>query len=163
MNSASLRANVTEILHSQIKYLICLPPMLPKTVMLDLPEDQHRVVNTIIQNLGPISKKKCPYFFITGSEYLLLMKSQWSQFHYLHSFQTYLHRSSNIWRHNVIVVGDLAQLPPVHGEYQICLSFVCWHLFYPFFINQPQRYQANTHVYQMLEEIRFGNISDETW
>src|SRR6185312_15787673 len=99
MNSASLRANVTEILHSQIKYLICLPPMLPKTVMLDLPEDQHRVVNTIIQNLGPISKKKCPYFFITGSEYLLLMKSQWSQFHYLHSFQTYLHRSSNIWRH----------------------------------------------------------------
>jgi len=41
--------------------------MLPKTVMLDLPEDQHQVVNTIIQNLGPISKKKYPYFFITGS------------------------------------------------------------------------------------------------
>ena len=46
--------------------------MLPKTVMLDLPEDQHRVVNTIIQNLGPILKKKYPYFFITGSEILII-------------------------------------------------------------------------------------------
>jgi len=35
--------------------------------MLDLPEDQYRVVNTIIQNLGPISKKKYPYFFIKES------------------------------------------------------------------------------------------------
>ena len=59
--------NITEILNAQIESLIHLPPMLPKTFMLDLPEDQYRVVNTIIQNLGPVSKNKYPYFFITGS------------------------------------------------------------------------------------------------
>ena len=62
---------------------------------------------------------------------------------------------------NVIIVGDLAQLPPVRGEYVFRSSV--WHLFYPFFLNQPHRHQANTHFYQMLEEIRFSNISDETW
>ena len=41
--------------------------MLPKTILLDLAEDQYSVINTIIQNLGPILKKEYPYFFITGS------------------------------------------------------------------------------------------------
>jgi len=54
--------NITEILNAQIESLIHLPPTLPKTFMLDLPEDQYRVVNTIIQNLGPVSKNKHPFF-----------------------------------------------------------------------------------------------------
>ena len=58
---------------------------------------------------------------------------------------------------NVIVVGDLVQLLPVRGEYVFYSSV--WHLFCPFFLNQPHRHQANTHFYQMLEEIRFR----ETW
>ena len=65
--SLIMSPNITEILNIQLESLIRLPTMLPKTVMLDLPEDQYQVVNAIIENLGPISKKKYPYFFITGS------------------------------------------------------------------------------------------------
>ena len=137
--------------------------MLPKTVMLDLPEDQHRVINYHSKSWSNI-KKEISLLFYNG----FWNTYYWWNFNGL-SFTIYIHFKliciypQTFGDINVIVVGDLAQLPPVHGEYQICLSFVCWHLFYPFFINQPQRYQANTHVYQMLEEIRFGNISDETW
>jgi len=63
--SLIMSPNITEILKVQINSLIHLPPTLPKTIMLDLPEDQYRVINSIIQNLGPVSNKKYPYFFIT--------------------------------------------------------------------------------------------------
>jgi len=53
---------IAEIMDTQIKFLIHLPPILPKTIMLDLLEDQCQVINTIIQNLGPISKNKYPFF-----------------------------------------------------------------------------------------------------
>jgi len=228
---------VAEILDAQIKSLIHLPPILTKTIMLDLPEDQYQVVNTIIQNLGPISKKKYPYFFITGSagtgksyianiiaNYLTQTKKanclllaptgvaalnvggstihsalrihqteagyqtlafydkefsnqlakvdtliideismvSASLFTFVSNLFASLHNNALAFGGiNVIVVGDLAQLPPVHGQYVFHSSI--WHLFYPFFLRQPQRHQTNSHFYQMLEEIRFGNISNETW
>jgi len=62
---------------------------------------------------------------------------------------------------NIIIIGDLAQLPPVCGQPVFYASI--WHLFYPLFLKQPQYHQSNNKFYQMLEEIRMGNISDYTW
>jgi ATP-dependent DNA helicase PIF1 len=62
---------------------------------------------------------------------------------------------------SVIAVGDLAQLPPVRGEYVFYSSI--WKLFYPLFLHKPRRHQEDEEFYQMLEEIRFGTISDATW
>ncbi|CAB4433506.1 unnamed protein product [Rhizophagus irregularis] len=61
----------------------------------------------------------------------------------------------------VIVVGDLAQLPPVRGEFVFYSSI--WQLFYPLFLYKSQRHQDDEELYQMLEEIRFNTISDTTW
>ena len=62
---------------------------------------------------------------------------------------------------SVIVVGDLAQLPPV-GATQVFHSVV-WHLFFPLFLRQPRRQQSDIIFYQILEEIRLGNISQSSW
>jgi len=56
---------------------------------------------------------------------------------------------------NVIVVGDLAQLPPVRAS-PVFYSSV-WHLFYPLFLQQPKRQLHDKSFYDMLEEIRFGS------
>ncbi|CAB4412311.1 unnamed protein product [Rhizophagus irregularis] len=61
---------------------------------------------------------------------------------------------------NVIVVGDLAQLPPVSG--QQVFRAATWSLFYPLFLRTPQRQNNDNTFYQMLEEIRIDNISTET-
>ena len=50
---------------------------------------------------------------------------------------------------NMIVAGDLAQLPPVGGT-QVFHSTI-WYLFYP-----------DNLFYQILEEIRLGNISQSS-
>src|SRR5438046_6402841 len=55
---------------------------------------------------------------------------------------------------SVIVVGDLAQLPPVRGE-AVFYSSV-WQLFYPLFLHKSQRQHDDEEYCQMLEEIRFG-------
>ena len=54
--------NITEILNVQIESLIHLPPTLPKTIILDLPEDN---TESLIY-YSKLSNKKYPYFFITG-------------------------------------------------------------------------------------------------
>ena len=64
-------------------------------------------------------------------------------------------------RINVIVVGDLAQLPPING--QPVFRAAVWSLFYPLFLRSPQRQNNDTEFYSMLEEVRSGNISEETW
>ena len=38
-----------------------------------------------------------------------------------------------------------------------------WKLFYPLFLYKSQRQLEDNEFYQMLEEIRFGMISDTTW
>ncbi|RGB22356.1 hypothetical protein C1646_730772, partial [Rhizophagus diaphanus] len=62
---------------------------------------------------------------------------------------------------NVIVVGDLAQLPPVTGSPVYKSSE--WKLFYPLFLRQPQRQNQDMPYYNALQEIRFGEISTTTW
>ena len=61
---------------------------------------------------------------------------------------------------NVIVIGDLAQLPPVRAL-SVFYSPI-WHLFYPLFLRQSRRQQEDVEFYNILEEIRFGNISSQT-
>jgi len=46
---------------------------------------------------------------------------------------------------NVIIVGDLAQLPPIRGE-PVFHSPVC--------LTQPQRQQSDENFYKILQEIR---------
>ena len=55
---------------------------------------------------------------------------------------------------NMIVAGDLAQLPPVG---------TIWYLFYPLFLCQPRRQQDDKLLYQIIEEIRLGNIFQSSW
>jgi hypothetical protein len=62
---------------------------------------------------------------------------------------------------NVIVVGDLAQLPPVTGLPVYKSSE--WKLFYPLFLSQPQRQIKDKKYYDALQEIRLGEISSTTW
>lgn len=62
---------------------------------------------------------------------------------------------------NIIVVGDLAQLPPITGS--LIFRSSVWKLFYPLFLRQPHRQQNQTEFYDMLQNIRLGNITDEIW
>jgi PIF1-like helicase len=62
---------------------------------------------------------------------------------------------------NVIVVGDLAQLPPVTGS--LVFKSSIWKLFYPLFLRQPQRQQNQLEFYNMLQDIRLGNLTEEIW
>jgi len=61
----------------------------------------------------------------------------------------------------VIVLGDLFQLPPVSGNYVFESS--AWELFYPLFLRQAKRQADDPQYYSLLEEVRFGNISESTW
>ncbi|GBB87368.1 hypothetical protein RclHR1_13810001 [Rhizophagus clarus] len=62
---------------------------------------------------------------------------------------------------NIIVIGDLAQLPPVTGL-KIYKSSE-WKLFYPLFLTKPQRQNQDQEFYNVLQEIRFGKISPRSW
>jgi len=62
---------------------------------------------------------------------------------------------------NVIVVGDLAQLPPVRGS--PVYKSPEWKLFKPLFLTEPRRHENSSEFYKTLQEIHFGKISDQTW
>src|ERR1044071_3117524 len=62
---------------------------------------------------------------------------------------------------SVVVVGDLLQLPPVTGS--LVLKSSVWKLFYPLFLRKPHRQQEQSEFYDMLQNIRIGNITDDIW
>ena len=62
---------------------------------------------------------------------------------------------------NVIVVRDLAQLPPITGLPVYKSSE--WKLFYLLFLRQSQRQNQDIRYYNILQEIRLDNISLDTW
>src|ERR1044072_8208011 len=62
---------------------------------------------------------------------------------------------------NVIIVGNLAQLPPVTGLPVYKSSE--WKLFYPLFLKQSQRQNQDIKYYNILQKIRLGKISLNTW
>ena len=230
-------SRITDIITTQLNALKKVPPILPQLAILQLPDDQYYVFSTITRNLGPMSKRKYPFFFITGSagtgkSYMVSMLIDWlrksTRLNYLlmaptgiaseniggqtiHSslrlsqsasgfqslaaydkdFKKFLSTIdtliideismvsaslmtfiSNLFAQihnnnlafggiNVIIVGDLAQLPPVKGS-PVFYSSV-WHLFYPLFLRSPKRQEEDDGFYEMLQQIRFGNITEKTW
>jgi len=62
---------------------------------------------------------------------------------------------------NVVVAGDLCQLPPVQGT--AVFHSPIWQLFYPLFLRNSQRQLNDNQYFNLLEEVRLGNISDTSW
>jgi Cdc6-like AAA superfamily ATPase len=62
---------------------------------------------------------------------------------------------------NVLVVGDLAQLPPIKDN-QVFHSPV-WRLFYPLFLTTSHRQGDDQTFFNMLQKVRVGDIDDHTW
>jgi len=234
--SQQLPSNLSHIIQIQMEDLKLLPHIFPETAILELPQDQYRVLSTIRMYLGKNHSVKWPYFFITGSagtrksyiihmiinllrqrrsNYLLLAptgvaaqnidgKTIHSELRIINTqrgFNTRAHTDnelksrlkkidtiiieeismvsaelldfiSNIFVNlhdnaiafggiNVIVVGDLHQLPPVSG--QQVFRAATWSLFYPLFLESFQRQSNDQTFYRILQEVRTGNISTETW
>lgn len=232
-----LPSSVSELISIQLKSLRINPPIFSQYNVLNLPEDQLKVLSTISNTLGPKQQKnKYPYFFVTGSagtgksfiinlitenlkskgsNYLLLAPTgvaattiggetihsalrihetfggfQSLAFHdheffkFLKTIKTLIideismvsdklfsfisdlfsiiqQQTIAFGGLNVIVVGDLAQLPPVTGLPVYKSSE--WKLFYPLFLRQPQRQIQDKEYYNALQEIRLGKISLTTW
>jgi hypothetical protein len=233
---SNITPQIAEILSIQLNALKLEPPIFPQNAMLNLPEEQYILYNTIVSNLGPLHSKKYPFFFITGSggtgkSFITRLIIDWlesqhktylltaptgvaaqnisgstihsalrltqsgsgyqslafydlefkkklqsiqvliideismvsaSLFNFISNLFARIHNSDIAFGGiSVIVVGDLTQLPPVKGE-AVFYSSV-WQLFYPLFLYKSQRHHEDEEFYQMLEEIRFGRISDTTW
>lgn len=62
---------------------------------------------------------------------------------------------------NVILIGDLAQLPPINGH-PVYQSPV-WKVFYPIFLRHSHRQQNDPFFYNILQKIRLGNITPSVW
>ena len=61
----------------------------------------------------------------------------------------------------VVAFGDLLQLPPVVGQ-QVFKSVV-WRLFFPLVLTQSRRQEGDPAFIKVLNEIRVGHISAESW
>src|SRR5581483_8966954 len=61
-----LPSNLSHIIQIQMEDLKLLPHIFPETAILELPQDQYRVLSTIRMYLGKNDGVKWPYFFITG-------------------------------------------------------------------------------------------------
>ena len=59
-----MSSHIQNILQVQLNSLKQVPSILPHTAMLDLPDEQYRVLNTITTSLGPMKLKKWPFFFL---------------------------------------------------------------------------------------------------
>ena len=232
----NITPQIADILTKQLDALKLTPPIFSQNAMLNLPEEQYILYNTIVSNLGPLQSKKYPFFFITGSggtgkSYMTRLIIDWiksqnktyllmaptgvaaqnvsgvtiysalrltqsgsdyqslafhdfefkkrlqaiqiliideismvsaSLFNFISDLFARIHNSDIAFGGiSVIVVGDLAQLPPVRGEFVFYSSV--WQLFYPLFLHKSQRQHDDEEYCQMLEEIRFGMISNTTW
>lgn len=63
----NITPRIADILTKQLDALKLTPSTSPQNAMLNLPEEQYIIYNTIVSNLGPLQSKKYPFFFITGS------------------------------------------------------------------------------------------------
>jgi ATP-dependent DNA helicase PIF1 len=61
----------------------------------------------------------------------------------------------------VLLAGDLAQLPPINAPY--VFKSVSWKLFMPLFLTIPKRQSEDIEFFEILQQIRFNQITDETW
>ena len=60
-----------------------------------------------------------------------------------------------------LAVGDLYQLPPVHGS--AVFHAASWKVFHPLFLTESQRQASDPTFYALLNEVRTGKISPHTW
>ena len=61
----------------------------------------------------------------------------------------------------VLLVGDLAQLPPINAPY--VFKSISWDIFMPLFLFTPKRQSEDTEFFEILQQIRFNQITGETW
>ena len=61
----------------------------------------------------------------------------------------------------VLLVGDLAQLPPINAPY--IFKSVSWNFFMPLFLTTPRRQSEDIEFFEILQQIRFNQITNETW
>ena len=59
-----------------------------------------------------------------------------------------------------LLIGDLAQLPPINGQ-QVFYAPE-WQEFFPLFLTTSHRQQSDQLFYNILQEVRLGNISLQT-
>jgi tRNA(Met) C34 N-acetyltransferase TmcA len=65
--SNELPTSISLIIQIQMQNIKLLPPLLPETAMLELPQDQYHALSTITTYMGKNDGIKWPYYFITGS------------------------------------------------------------------------------------------------
>jgi hypothetical protein len=82
-------------------------------------------------------------------------------FSFLSNLFATLHRNHKVFGGiPILVIGDLAQLPPVNGE-QVFFS-QAWKPFFPLFLTIPHRQRDDLEFYQLLQELRFGFLSEKS-
>ena len=59
-----------------------------------------------------------------------------------------------------LLIGDIAQLPPVNGKQVFFASE--WHEFFPLFLTTSHRQNDDASFYNILQEVRLGNLSSQT-
>jgi len=89
---------------------------------------------------------------MVSSELLNFMSAQFAK----------LHRNGRPFGGIVVIVfGDLLQLPPVTG--QSVYRSNLWTLFFPLFLKISHRHSEDSTFAELLNEVRTGNISDQSW
>ena len=72
-----------------------------------------------------------------------------------------LHNNSKIFSGvSILLVGDLAQLPPING--QPVFNSPVWKRFFPLFLNKSQRQKSDPTFYDLLQELRFGRLTEKS-
>src|SRR6266496_2968321 len=61
----------------------------------------------------------------------------------------------------VLTVGDLAQLPPINAPF--VFKSTSWEFFTLLILSIPKRHSDDLELFQILQEIRFNQITSETW
>jgi hypothetical protein len=61
----------------------------------------------------------------------------------------------------VLLIGDLAQLPPVGAPF--VFKSASWNLFMPLILHTPRRHSDDLEFFEILQQIRFNQITEETW
>src|SRR6266540_2928399 len=61
----------------------------------------------------------------------------------------------------VLLVGDLAQLPPINTPF--VFKSISWQFFMPLFLSISRRQLEDMEFFEILQQIRFNQITNETW
>ncbi|CAG8630223.1 6032_t:CDS:2, partial [Paraglomus occultum] len=192
-----------DVIKHQLDHLKIILPTTPPQLMINLPEDQYKVMNVLTNKLEHRSKflLMAPTgvaaqridgktihsalrithqggTFVTRAFTDQTLRSALSEVRtliideismvsaqllsFISDLFAKIHGNASAFGGvNVVLVGDLAQLPPVSGT-PVYYSPI-WKLFYPLFLTHSRRQENDLEFYKLLEEVRFGNISSLSW